>query len=149
MKRKGATGIAMSFIVLIVAGFIGGNIMDSIVADSVNYDVATNESFTLSSVPETITLANTPVASGTVSITNSTGAYSLTESTNFEVLSYEEGTINIISYDDTTYGSDILVSYQYEGSQYLDNGLGRTISPYIPVMMLLALLGIVGMGVMS
>src|SRR6056297_2107665 len=146
MKKKGVATI--SFIVMVVAMYIGGSILDVIISDNVNYDVVSDESITISGVPEVITTDNNNVVSGTLTITNSTD-YTLIVNTDYTVLDYDVGTINITSYDNTTYGDDLFLNYQYKGSQYMDNSIARTISPYIPVMILLALLGVVGLGAMK
>lgn len=137
-------------IIVIISFIIGMAVVDSLTTTITNVLGVTDEQENLSSVPTTITLGNTPFVIASLSFENVTGT-SLTSGTtiNYTVLDRTAGTINVTGYNSTLYGQLVNVTYNYEPTGYLQSSLSRTIAIYIVPIGLLALLGLVAMGLMK
>lgn len=105
----------------------------------------TNETISSSgSLPETITAGT--VESGlvedseTIYVNDSAGGITqLSETTNYEVLSYEDGTFNITTASEINSTDDsYLLSYDYKPTGYIESALTRTVVDYIPLALGLA-----------
>ena len=131
-------GVAM----LIISGIIGFAILDSLATDATNPATVSNETHTISSVPEVITVSNTPVVSGSETIKNEAGTVTLTRNVNYTVVSYSTGQFNITDYNISAHGSTLGVYYSYEDSNYLHSSISRTIMSYVVPIGLLGLLAV-------
>lgn len=138
---------AIGFIVaVIVVGAVALPIsMDAPVTSTSGVTNQTHNS--TGTVPETITLTGIEdgVVSDSESIyahdTDTSTASELTSGTNYTVLDYDEGTINITSAPDMNNTNDYyLVTFNYKPDGYIDNSTARMIIDYIPVLIALGIL---------
>lgn len=154
---KGAVGGLVALVVLLIGGIIGLTITDAVVTDTVHLDGYVNESHTLTcgcneSSYETVTLNSIPMATTaqggrTVTLMNSYGNFTLVSGTNYDILSYTSGTINITDYETATNGTAIYMTYDYVPTTWFDSSLSRTIVVYIVPIGLLGLLAVAALAV--
>ena len=144
MKRKGQQEIIVGLIAIITL-VIGMVIVDDVIRTTNNLNSITNETHTLTAVPENITLSYSPIPlTYTITITNTTGAVTL-DATNYTIISRTDSIIQINdNYDNDTQGMELYFSYNYIQAEYFDSALTRTISSFIVPIGLLAIIGFVG-----
>lgn len=115
---------------------------DALVTDTLG---VTNETVSSSgALPETVTAGTVESGlvenSATIYVNDSGGGTTeLAETTNYEVLSYEDGTFNVTTATDINSTDDsYLLSYNYKPTGYIESALTRTIVDYIPLALGLA-----------
>lgn len=146
MHMKGQMTALVSAIILVVSGVIGLVILDTIGADAATPGTTINESHTITAAPETVTLTYSPIVTaangGQLVLMNQWGNWTLTESTEYDVLSYTDGTINVTDYTPATNGT-LYVTYTHSDGTYYSSSLSRTIIVFLVPLGLLSLLAFV------
>ncbi len=145
MNRKGeilSASVIVLSVLTVIGGVIGLGIVDSVTKEAVNPTTVINETHTITAVPQSFSTTNIPVVSGSFKVQTNSGNATLVLNTNYTVLDYTTGTINITSYN-LNQGSTLRVTYAYEGEEYYSSALSRTIVTYIVPVALLGLLAFV------
>jgi hypothetical protein len=132
-------------IIAVVSVVIGATILDSLSTSANTLTAVLNESHggitrpINATSPMAFTLDNKPLHSltDTVKIQTSNGNQTVS---GYAITTLDPAVVTVTSYNPNQ-GSTLLFTYSYEGSDYINSDLGRTIIGYIPVMALLSLLG--------
>jgi len=137
--------IGMALVMMVITGVIGFSIVDGVVNPSVNHQWAVNESHSNSTdLPENITLTYDALAASSLSFTTSDGT---PIEAGYVTVYTDEGYAEVSADLNTTLnGTTWLYTYAYEGDQYFDSSLSRTIVTYVVPIGLLGLIAIVASG---
>jgi len=137
--------IGMALIMVVITGVIGFSIVDGVVNPAVNHQWAVNESHSnTTSLPENLTLSYDALAASSLSFTTSGGTpIDIGYVTVYTTEGYAEVSADL---NTTLNGTTWLFTYAYEGDQYFDSSLSRTIVTYVVPIGLLGLIGIVAAG---
>ena len=135
-----ALKIGLALVMVLISGVIGFSIIDSVAKDATNHKWSVNESHSnTTSLPQNMTLTYDKVLAGSLTMTGATG----TPIVGYNTLYATEGYANIPSTLNTTLnGTTWLFTYAYEGDEYFDSSLSRTIMAYIVPLGLLGMIAI-------
>lgn len=148
LKGQLTVGVAITAIIMVVTGVIGLVFVNDLMADAGNYESAVQEAHTMVDY-STITLDNDDInpATASVIITNAWGNYTLvnngTADGDYNISSAASGLIGIQdSYDNASNSNNLLITYEYEDSEFFDSSLSRTMSTYLVPIGMLGLFGL-------
>ena len=146
--RKGQSIVSDSIGILIAVVVIAGVALpvatEAMVTDT---NSVNNETYSPATLPANITVDNVEFGvvedSETITWVNgsdSTDTAELTEGTDYEVISYEDGTFEIQSYADYNEedGDYFGFDYDYKPDGYIQNSITRTVVDYIPLALVLS-----------